>query len=120
VTVEVASGSLGTDSTDTFVGTPEIPLPPPSPIALPRFPLAQRTRRIGTAKLSLLAYDTKSRLAVINTGYVLARSDHRSWNPPGVGGLNSGTVHTELAEHTGEPDSITSAPTVMMASRPGR
>ena len=58
VTLEVASGGVGTDRTDMFVGSPAIPLPPPSPISLPRMPIIERTQAMGTAKLAIVAYDT--------------------------------------------------------------
>ena len=108
VILEVASGGVGTDGSDLFVGVPEIPLPPPSPIAIPRMPIVERNRSIGTAKLTVIAYDTKTKLAVINSGYSLARADHRTWNVLGVGGMNSGAIHDELANHTGELDSWSS------------
>ncbi|MCZ2341782.1 MAG: hypothetical protein LC104_08295, partial [Bacteroidales bacterium] len=37
--VEVGSGAVGTDGQELFVGIPEIPLPPPSPVAIPRLSL---------------------------------------------------------------------------------
>lgn len=37
VIVEVSSGGVGTDGQELFVGIPEIPLPPPSPISIRAF-----------------------------------------------------------------------------------
>jgi hypothetical protein len=113
VIMEVASGGVGTDGTETFVGVPEIPLPPPSPIAIPKLPLVERNRSIGTAKLALVAYDTATRQLVINSGYVLARADHKSWSILGLGGITSGNVHNELLQHTGDLDSVTGLATEM-------
>jgi hypothetical protein len=115
VIVEIASGSVGTDRNDLFLGSPEIPLPPPSPIAIPRMPLVERSRAMGTAKLVVVAYDAQSKLPVINGGYALARSDHKTWNVLGVGGINSGSVHQQLAEEAGDVDTL-SVPT-MLANR---
>lgn len=106
VVIEVASGGLGTDRNELFVGTAEIPLPPPSPVAIPRLALLERNRSMGTAKLMILAYDTQSKVAVINNGCTLARSDHKTWNVLGLGGVNSGTVHEELATHAGDIDTL--------------
>lgn len=109
VVLEIASGGVGTDGNEMFIGSPEIPLPPPSPIAIPKVPIVQRVRSIGTAKLSIVAYDAETKVAVINSGYTLARADHRTWTVLGAGGYNSGSVHDELAKHTGEIDSLSSA-----------
>lgn len=106
VIVEVASGGVGTDRNELFVGTAEIPLPPPSPVAIPRLALLERQRAIGTAKLSVLAYDVQTKSPVINSGYSLARSDHKTWNVMGLGGMNSGSVHEELATGAGDLDTM--------------
>ena len=106
VIVEVASGGVGTDRNELFVGTAEIPLPPPSPVAIPRLALFERHRAIGTAKLSILAYDAQTKSPVINAGSTLARSDHKTWNVMGFGGVNSGTVHDDLANQAGDLDTL--------------
>ncbi len=105
VVVEVASGGIGTDRNELFLGTSEIPLPPPSPVSIPRLALMERKRAIGTAKIAVLAYDAKTKAAVINNGFALARSDHRTTNLLGLGGINSGSVHQELASHDKDLDS---------------
>jgi hypothetical protein len=115
VVVEVASGGVGTDRHELFVGIPEIPLPPPSPIALPKLALFTRTKAMGTAKLSVVAYDTTTKQAVINSGYSLARSDHQNWNVLGAGSVQGGTLTTEIAQATGENDSVVAAPTSVAA-----
>lgn len=109
VVVEVASGGVGTDGTEMYVGSPDIPLPPPSPISIPKVPLVRRTRSIGTAKLAVVAYDATTKVAVINAGYSLARTDHRTWSVMGAGGYNSGSVHDELTRSTGDIDSYSQA-----------
>jgi hypothetical protein len=111
VVVEIASGGVGTDRSDLFVGIPEIPLPPPSPISVPKVAFYEHTKSMGTAKLALVALDTKSRQPVINTGYTLARADHRNWQVLGVGGQQSGSVQEELVAQTEE--SKTGAATVL-------
>jgi len=106
VVVEVASGGVGTDRTELFVGTAEIPLPPPSPVAIPRLALLERHRAMGTAKLMLLAYDVETKAPVINNGFTMARADHKTWNVLGLGGVNSGSVQEELAVHAGDLDTL--------------
>jgi hypothetical protein len=106
VVVEVGSGGLGTDRTEWFVGIPEIPLPPPSPIAIPKLAIFSRTRAMGTAKLSVIAYDVKSQHAVMNSGYSIARSDQKNWNMLGMGSMQTGSVPRELATATGETESV--------------
>ncbi len=117
VVLEVASGGVGTDRHELFVGIPEIPLAPPSPIAIPKLALFTRTKAMGTAKLSVVAYDMTTKQPVINSGYTLARSDHKNWNVLGAGSVQSGTLTTEIAQASGENDSILAAPTAV-AGRP--
>lgn len=115
VVLEVASGGVGTDGTEMFVGTPEIPLPPPSPIAIPKMPIVERNRAIGTAKIALLAYDVATKQPLINTDYALARADHKTWTVMGFGGVASGRVHDELQHHTGDTESVTGFATEVAA-----
>ncbi|MBI2824510.1 MAG: hypothetical protein HYX69_07485 [Planctomycetia bacterium] len=117
VVLEVGSGGVGTDRTEWFVGIPEIPLPPPSPIAIPKLAFFSRTRAMGTAKLNVIAYDVKNKQPVINTGYALARSDHKNWNVMGMGGVQTGSVPQELATATGETESLMVRPSAI-ARRP--
>jgi hypothetical protein len=102
VVVEIASGGVGTDRNELFVGIPEIPLPPPSPIAVPKIAFYERNKSMGTAKLALVAYDTKTKQPVINSGYAMARADHRNWQVLGLGGQQSGSVQRELIAQTDE------------------
>lgn len=112
VIMEVASGAVGTDRQEFFVGIPEIPLPPPSPIAIPRMEVFTRTKAMGTAKLTILAYDAKTRLTVVDSGQSLARSDYRQWAVMGSGPMVSGRVPQELTAATGESESVVPMPTL--------
>ncbi len=102
--VEIYSGGVGTDSQELFVGVPEIPLPPPSPIAIPRVSLLKRTKQNGTAKLMVMAYDTHTRAALIHGGISLARSECKNWNILGAGPVQTGSVPNEILAATGEAD----------------
>jgi len=116
VVLEIGSGGVGTDRNELFVGTPQIPLPPPSPISVPKMAFYSRIRAIGTAKLSVVAYDAKSKHAVIHSGYTLARSDYKNWTLVGTSGMYGGSVETELVAATGENESMITVPT-SVASR---
>jgi len=116
VVCELGEGAVGTDRQDFFVGIPQIPLPPPSPISVPKLELFTRTRATGTAKLTVLAYDAKTRAPVIDSGIALARADYRQWNLLGTSPVISGRVPDEIAAATGERESPVSISTV--AGRP--
>lgn len=119
VIVEVASGAVGTDRNELFLGVPQIPLPPPSPISIPKVALVSRTKAMGTVKLSVVAIDVKTKRPVVNSGYVLARSDYRNFSVLGAGGTVTGSVPTELAHATGESESIGTVTTTLAAKKSG-
>jgi hypothetical protein len=100
VIMHVVSGGVGTDRQVKFIGIPEIPLAPPSPIMIPQMSLFSRSRANGTAKLRVVAFDAKTRQAVINGNAVLARSDFKSWKGLGAGPVETGSVPTEIAAAT--------------------
>jgi hypothetical protein len=106
VTIELGSGAVGTDRQESNVGIPEISMPS-SQIALPRIALFNREKSNGTAKIAVLAYDTKSKAAVINSAASLARSDHSNWSLLGAGPVISGTVPAEIYAATQEADWMT-------------
>jgi len=115
VILEIGSGGVGTDRQEFFVGIPAIPLPPPSPIALPKLELFTRTKAMGTAKLIVVAYDAKTRIPVVDSGTPLARADYKQWNLLGAGPIASGRIPNELTSATGESESLVPVPA--MASR---
>lgn len=118
VILEIASGAVGTDRQEFFLGIPAIPLPPPSPIALPKLEVFTRTKAMGTAKLTVVAYDAKTRQPVVDSGLALARADYRQWNVLGAGPTASGRIPAELTAATGEKESFVSVPAI--ASRPSQ
>jgi hypothetical protein len=112
VVLEVASGGVGTDRTDLTVGTPEVPLGLMG--SVPKLTVYERKRAMGTAKLVVVATDVKSKQTVINNGFSLARSDHQFWSAMGSGPVMSGTVVSQLQQHTGQSESL--SPTTMFRS----
>ena len=115
VTLEIGSGGVGTDRHDLFMGIPQIPLPPPSPISVPKMTVYERNKAMGTAKLALVAYDTKTRASVINSSSALARSDYKNYTLLGTPGLETGSVERQLVAATGERDSVIGVPNVVAA-----
>ena len=110
VVVELASGGVGTDRTETIVGTPEIPLGIMG--SIPKVNFYERNKAMGTAKLSVLATDVKTKQPVINTGFALARSDHQHWTMFGAGPVLSGSVAEQIKANTNQADGF------MMPSQP--
>ena len=117
VTLEIGSGSVGTDRHDLFMGVPQIPLPPPSPISIPKMTVYERNKAMGTAKLAIVVYDTKSRRPVINSGFALARADYKNYTLLGTPGMETGSVEGELVAATGEHGSPVGAVPDVLASR---
>lgn len=119
VIVELASGGVGTDRQELFVGVPQIPLPPPSPISIPRMELFTRAKSMGTAKLRVIAYESKTRQMLVDSGIALARSDYKHWNVLGGGPFVSGKVPDQIAQHTGTSESILQTPAAMAGRNRG-
>jgi hypothetical protein len=107
VVLEIGSGGVGTDRNDMYLGFPGLSLPPS--VAIPRIALFERDKAMGTVKLAIVAIDNKTKQPVINSGYQLARADHRHWQILGLGSQQSGSVQEELVAKTGEDSSIVGA-----------
>jgi hypothetical protein len=101
VVVEVRSGGIGTDSRDSFVGSPQIAVPFPIPLQLPEVRLIDTRTQLATAKVAIVAYDTKTRQAIGTGGTSLARSSDINRSVMGVGPFNSGSVREEVRVATG-------------------
>lgn len=118
VIMHITSGGVGTDRQEKFVGISEIPLPPPSPIMIPQVSIFSRQRANGTAKLRIVAFDTKSRQPVLQSGIALARSDFKSWKFLGAGPVETGSVPTDLAAATGNADSVVNETANIASKKP--
>ena len=116
VTLEIRSGSVGTDNLETFVGIPNMSVPGIVPIEIPEVKLWNRTSQMGTAKLGILAYETKSGTVYQQGGQALARSDDTKWFVMGLGPFQSGTVKTEVQSSTASPTAL--ARTIPITHRP--
>ncbi len=105
VTLEIRSGGVGTDNFETFVGIPNVSIPG-MPIEIPDIKFWNRTAQTGTAKLGILAYDTKTGLVYQHGGQALAKSDDTKWFLMGVGPFQSGTVNEEVRSASANPAAL--------------
>ena len=122
VTLEIRSGGVGTDNLETFVGIPNMSVPGLLPIEIPDIKVWNRTSQTGTAKLGILAYETKAGTVYQHGGQALARSDDTKWFLLGVGPFQSGSVKAEVQSSSASPTalarSIPPQPSTYVASRP--
>ena len=98
VLLEVRSGGVGTDGSDSFVGLPEITLP--GMLTLPEVRLMNRSTQNGTAKIGLVAYDARTMEVLGEGGVTLARSDDSNWFFMGVGPYRQGSISKEVKRAT--------------------
>lgn len=103
--LEVRSGAVGTNSSNSFLGIPQIQLP--GMISTPEIKLVNRVNQTGMAKIGLVAYDAKSYQVLGDGGMSLARSDDSNWYVFGIGPWQNGTVKKEIERgqprYSGQP-----------------
>ena len=97
VIMEVRSGGVGTASSDMFVGTPQLSVPGPFPLALPEVRLMSKQSQIGVAKIGIVAYDAKTRQMIGDGGVTLAKSEDKNWYLLGIGPYRNGSIREELS-----------------------
>jgi hypothetical protein len=98
VIMELRSGGVGTNISESYVGVPEVVLP--GMMTLPQIRLVERSRQQGTAKIGLVAYDAKTHDILGGGGLTLAESDDSNWFVAGMGPLQTGTVRDEIDTRT--------------------
>jgi hypothetical protein len=98
IVVEARSGGVGTSSSESFVGTPEIALP--GMLTIPEVRLITRTRQEGAAKIGLVAYDATTKQVLGPGGQSLAQSDNNLWYAAGVGPWRSGSLKEDVLRST--------------------
>lgn len=94
VVMEARSGAVGTDSSESFLGTPEIALP--GMLTIPEIRLAERKTQYGYAKVGLVTYDAKTRKALGDGGLAMAESDDDNWTVFGVGPIQRGALKRDV------------------------
>lgn len=94
IVMEVRSGGVGTDSTESFLGTPEIALP--GMLTIPEVRVAERKSQFGFAKIGLVLYDAESKKILGNGGVALAQSDDNNSYILGLGPIQNGSLKKDV------------------------
>ena len=94
VVMEVRSGGVGTDSTEQFIGTPEIALP--GMLTVPEIRLAEKKSQYGYSKIGMVIYDAKTKQVLGDGGVALAQSDDNNWNVLGIGPFQDGSLKRDV------------------------
>lgn len=94
--LEVAAAAVGTDRSEGFLGIPSLNLPGPFPVHTPEIKIVSHTTQFGSAKISLLAYDSKLRESIGPGALVHNRVTNTNWSVLGLGMINAGSLRKEL------------------------
>ncbi|MEZ6063082.1 MAG: DUF6655 family protein [Planctomycetaceae bacterium] len=94
VVMELRSGGVGTDTAESFLGTPEIALP--GMLTIPEIRLAERKTQFGYSKIGLVIFDAKSRRVLGDGGVAMAQADDNNWFVFGVGPIQNGTLKSDV------------------------
>jgi hypothetical protein len=95
VILEPRSGGVGTDTTDSFIGIPEITLP--GMMTFPEIRFSQKKSQFAYAKIGLVLYDTKSRSVLGDGGISMAQASDSNTFVLGIGPWTGGTLKRDLA-----------------------
>ncbi|MGD9853684.1 MAG: DUF6655 family protein [Planctomycetaceae bacterium] len=98
IIVELRSGGVGTDASESFVGIPEVTVP--GMLTLPEVRFLERTAQSGTAKIGMVAYDAQTRQVLGQGGTSLSRSSDNNWFVAGMGPFQEGSVKREVSRST--------------------
>ena len=98
VVVEMRSGGIGTDNSDSYVGIPEIVLP--GMMTLPEVRFWQRTRQTALAKIGMVAYETKTKEMLGAGGVSASLADDKNTFFMGWGPFQSGSARSEIERTT--------------------
>lgn len=94
VILEIRSGAVGTNSSNSFLGIPQIQIP--GMFSTPEIKLVNRVNQTGMAKIGLVAYDAKSHQVLGDGGMSLAKSADNNWYVFGIGPWQNGSVKKEI------------------------
>ena len=95
VVMELRSGGIGTDTSDSFIGLPEITLP--GMLTLPEVRLTERKNQNGYSKLGMVVYDAKSKQVLGDGGMSMAQADDSNWYVLGLGPWQNGSLKGDLS-----------------------
>ena len=84
--VEARSGGLSIDAGDSLIGIPQsgLPIPLAGTLQIPELALYKANHQNSTAKLALLAYETKSREHYYSSGPMLGKAYHKYYKLLGI------------------------------------
>lgn len=94
IVMEARSGGVGTDSTESYLGTPEIALP--GMLTVPEIRVAERKSQYGYAKIGLVLYDAKSKKILGNGGVAMAQSNDSNSYVAGIGPFQTGSLKKDI------------------------
>jgi hypothetical protein len=94
VVMEIRSGGVGTDTAESFFGTPAITLP--GMMTIPEVKLVTHQNQTAVAKIGIVAVDGKTKESLGSGGLTMAKSDDSNWFVLGVGPYQNGTVRHEV------------------------
>ncbi|MCA9047171.1 MAG: hypothetical protein KDA89_00485 [Planctomycetaceae bacterium] len=95
IVMEVRSGGVGTDTSESYLGTPEIALP--GMLTVPEIRLVERKTQFGYSKIGLVTYDAKSKQSLGDGGVSMAQSDDSNWFMFGVGPFQNGSLRKDVS-----------------------
>ncbi len=96
--MEVRSGSVGTDSTSSYVGIPGFTAP--GMIGIPDIKLVTRDSQKAVAKIGIVVYSVKSKRELGEGGVSMALADDTNTYVLGHGPKQSGTLRYEVNRST--------------------
>lgn len=95
IVMEMRSGGVGTDTAESYLGTPEIALP--GMLTVPEIRLAEKKSQYGYAKLGLVIYDNETKRVLGDGGLAMAQSDDHNWYVAGVGPFQDGSLKGDIS-----------------------
>lgn len=105
VVMEIRSGGVGTDTSESYLGTPEIALP--GMLTIPEIRLAEKKSQYGYAKLGMVIYDAQNRQVLGQGGLAMAQSDDENWYVGGLGPFQSGSLKDDVSRAKLRPRGMT-------------
>ena len=95
VIMEVRSGGVGTDSSELYMGVPQLPLP--AGMQTPEIRIGERKSQYGYSKLGLVLFDAKTKTVLGDGGMSMAQSEDSNWSVMGMGPWQNGTLKNDVA-----------------------
>ena len=96
IVMEVRSGGVGTDTSESYLGTPEIALP--GMLTVPEIRVAERKSQYGYAKLGLVLYDASTRKILGEGGVAMAQSNDSNSFVMGIGPFQNGSLKEDVKQ----------------------